>query len=402
MNVSGAGARQTPKDWTVLLYLNGQNDLEPHLVKNLLQAEQVGSTDRVDVVAQLARGDRERIGVDPEAPDLDGNWTGIRRYLVEPHPSRRPGSRRKLGSAPVETLPNADLGQPAALADFLAWGMRNYPAKRYMVVVGDHGKGFAGTGYDRLHRSHLDLGELKQAFEAAREQTGRAPDVLVFDACEMGALEVAYDLREQASFLVASEEIVGAPGLPHADILGWLTAHPGAGPRKVAEEVVRLAGDDESFRVEEGREDAAQHLAAVDLSRVQALREATDRLADALGGSSLPPRRLRELIEQTSHFNLDLPGTPESDFRDLGHFVRLLQEEVDDPRVRRAAREVQERLEAAVVANRAEGGDLEEAQGLSVYLPARPGLSAKARKEGYLELDFARDGRWDEFLTGRS
>ena len=42
----------------------------------------------------------------------------------------------------------ADTRQAATLDQFLAWGMKNYPAKKTMVVMAGHGEGFAGYAAD--------------------------------------------------------------------------------------------------------------------------------------------------------------------------------------------------------------------------------------------------------------
>lgn len=357
-------------DWTVLVLLNGNNDLEPNVTRDLVDLEQVGSDDSVRLVAQLTRKDQT-----------------TRRYEVE----QVAGRNRKVHSAPVEELPNQDHGDPATLRDFLRWGMERYPARHYLVVVGDHGKGFLGTGFDERHEGTLELPELREALQ------GNAPDVLVMDACLMSQLEVAHELKDSAGFLVGSEEIIGQDGLPHVAILDWLRAHPKCDPRELAEAVVELSESDQLDRMENDRPDAAVQLSALDLARVDPVSQASDRLAALLMEERVPRSTLKYLIGRTQRFNPDSEARPERDFRDLGHFAaRLLASpKVTDPEVRSAAEDLRSSLGELLVRQQNAGDGVEEATGLSVYLPGKTG---KPRAQ-YDQTAFAQSTRWDEMLT---
>ncbi len=394
-------------NWTVLVLLNGNNDLEANVTRDLVELEQVGSSPSVRLVAQLTRGPQDLVHKREEKPrpsKLDGDWEGTRRYEV----ARAPGTGRKrtLESTVLSQHDNQDHGQPSTLSDFLRWGMERYPAKRYLVVVGDHGKGFIGTGFDEVHKSTLQLPELRQALQ----QSGLKPDVLVLDACLMGQLEVAHELKDQAHFLVGSEEIVGRDGLPHADVLGWLAAHPSSTARELAETVVEMAENDQITRMDNNRPDAAVQLSALDLRRVETVTMACDRLAELLLEERIPRSTLKYLVGRTQRFNSDSDARPERDFRDLGNFAdRLLgSSKVTDPLVRHAAEQLKTSLEALVVRQQNAGDGVEDATGLSVYLPTRYGKDSRPRglpKEqftstwGYPETLFAQGTKWDEMLT---
>lgn len=386
---------QAPKrDWTVLYYLNGNHDLQPDLVRNLIDLEKVGSTDQVTIVAQLSRSPQKK------PAKLDGDWTGMRRYEVE-----KGSARTKILSPPVhaqEESPNH--GESQTLADFLRWGMKNYPARHTMLVIGDHGKGFEGTGFDYHHKDMLDLKEFKKALGSFQ------PDVLVMDACEMGAVEVAYQLRDSAQYLVASEEIIGTMGLPHKDFLGHLVSHPKLTPGRLAVDLVGLSADDSANRLDKGKPQSAEQLSAVRLDRMEALADSMKELGRSLAISDLPRARLKEMIEETQHFNLDSNAQPDSDYRDIAHFCQLLSE-VGGP-VAKAASQVEKALKAAVVSNHCLGEDLSDANGLSVYLPAgrvKAGSRVKApdgkpmagHQVRYQDLEFDRATGWSAWLEKR-
>lgn len=383
------------RDWTVLYYLNGNNDLQPDLVRNLIDVEKVGPTDQVTIVAQLSRAPEEK------KSKLDGDWTGMRRYEIG-----QSSSRSKLGSKPVHVQDESpNHGDSATLADFLEWGMKNYPAKHTMLVIGDHGKGYQGTGFDYLHKDVLDLQEFKQGLK------GHQPDVLVMDACEMGAVEVAYQLRDSARVLVASEEIIGTVGLPHKDFLGHLIANPKLTPQQLGRDLVDLSADDTIRRVEKGKPQAAEQLAAIRLDRMEAMADSMAGLGRALAASKVSRAQLKELIEETQHFNLDSEAKPDCDYRDISHFCRLLSESVEDQKVQAAARQVEKFLQSALLRNQNSGEELMEGNGLSVYLPAgrikaaptmkSPGGKQKLPQLAYQQLDFDKATGWSKWLDKR-
>ena len=47
------------------------------------------------------------------------------------------------------------MGDPKVLTDFLRWGAKKYPAKNYMVVIGNHGAGWDDTDIYRSVRKTL-------------------------------------------------------------------------------------------------------------------------------------------------------------------------------------------------------------------------------------------------------
>ena len=394
------------KDWTVLYYLNGNNDLEPKLTRNLLDAEQVGSTDQVNVVAQLTRGPHDEVCPGKKKTGLDGDWVGTRRYHLEAAPTARPGAKKKLVSQPLETQETpVNAGESKSLSDFLSWGVEKYPAKRYMVVIGDHGKGFVGTGFDYLYKDNLNLTEIKSALYTVQQKTGTKPDVLVFDACEMGQLEVAYQFKDQAGFMVASEEIIGVDGLPHTAYLDFLTHKPGASPREAAKAWVSISQSDTLDRLDNDRDFAAVQLSAFDLSKVEALKIATDRLATVLKKED--QGELRDIADLTKAFNMEGDATPDRDFRDLGHFCKNLEENGASEAAVKAGHDVLKALRGCLVSQHNDGEDAEDATGISVYLPMQFGDDKPAKGEkrkgfdpthGYLETDFARQGKWDEWI----
>ena len=82
--------------------------------------EKVGSTKDVNVVVQWA--------------SLD-NGNTQRLFVTQ-------DSSPEVKSLVVEDLPAVDMGDYRNLVEFVRWGAKNYPAKKYFVDVWNHGSGW--------------------------------------------------------------------------------------------------------------------------------------------------------------------------------------------------------------------------------------------------------------------
>ena len=108
--------------------------LEQDIFIDFNEAELVGSTDRVRLVAQL---DRYQGGFNG-----DGNWTDTRRFLLQ-----RDNDLNTI-SSPYQSIGEADMSDPQTLVDFVTWGIQEFPADKYVLIMSDHGMGWPGGWTD--------------------------------------------------------------------------------------------------------------------------------------------------------------------------------------------------------------------------------------------------------------
>ena len=115
----------------------------------------------------------------------------------------------------LEELPDASMGAPETLTDFLRWGAERYPAERSFFIFWDHGGSAAeGVCYDELHENDaLSRSELMQAFADAH--LPKKLDMVIFDACFMGSIETASIFKDYAYYMVGSQNVVPAGGLDY-------------------------------------------------------------------------------------------------------------------------------------------------------------------------------------------
>lgn len=145
-----------------------------------------------------------------------------------------------------ETLENVKMTDPSSLGDFIQWGTNAYPADRYVLILWDHGDGtMRGYGRDELNGGiTMRLCVIQEALKNG----GVHFDIIGFDACLMGTLEMAYVLRDYADYLIASEELLPACGWYYSTWLNTLTVNPGLNNQKLAKLIV------DSFTVHAGIE----------------------------------------------------------------------------------------------------------------------------------------------------
>lgn len=201
---------QPRKKWTVLVYINGANDLEKYGLLNMNQMEQLGSTADVNLVTQFKR-------ISGRFDSTQGDWGDTRRFYVT-RETDASGARFEIESPIVSRHPDLDMGDPATLKDFIRWGVATFPAERYCLVLWNHGSGWRkkeitrGISYDDETGNHIDTIQMPAALE---HPDGRPWDTLFLDLSLMQMVEVAYEIRNQSQWIVGSQESPPGEGLPY-------------------------------------------------------------------------------------------------------------------------------------------------------------------------------------------
>jgi hypothetical protein len=121
----------------------------------------------------------------------------------------------------LPTEPN--MGDPDTLLQFITFGQSYLPADHYLLVLWDHGGGFYGVCLDETSgNDRLLPAEISDVLSNGAVQRF---DIVAFDACLMGQLEVAYELRNDTNLIVFSEESIPESGFPYEKFLQDLADH---------------------------------------------------------------------------------------------------------------------------------------------------------------------------------
>jgi hypothetical protein len=407
--------------------------LEQDIYLDLNEAERVGSSDRVHIVAQV---DRFRGGYRG-----DGDWTGTKRFYVT-----QDDDLQRVRSQQVADLGEVNMSDGDTLIDFVAWAVETFPADKHVLIMSDHGMGWPGGWSDPAPGGRGDpsiplasrlgdelyLMEIDESLEEVRSRTGLEQFELIgMDACLMGHLEVFSALAPHSRYAVASQEVEPALGWAYTGFLAALKQNPDIDGADLGRLIVgsyiqydqRIVDDQARAEfLQQGRpmsallggitaEQVAQQLeqnitlTAVDLAAMPELLDSVNELSFALQEARQPVvARARSYAQSfTSVFGRDIPPS----YIDLGNFVQLLKRESTSSSVTQAGDRVLAALDRAVVAER-HGPKKPGATGVSIYFPnSQLYGSPFTGPESYTAVArrFADQSLWDDFLayhyTGR-
>lgn len=214
--ISVSTASVTPKEWTLLLFLNGNNNLNRFARENLIDMEKIGSSDQVNLVTQWA----------------DFEYKKTQRLFIT-----RSKDPNKITSPVIQDMgPKVDMGDVKTLIDFIKWGVANYPAKHYFIVVWDHGTGWHAKdiSHDEFTNHSITTLQLAQAMDEAAKIIGHKVDIYGSDACEMAMIEIASELSDSVDLYLGSEQDIPLDGWPYSKFLKPWTDNPNINPKELA------------------------------------------------------------------------------------------------------------------------------------------------------------------------
>ncbi|MBR3330547.1 MAG: hypothetical protein IKG25_04940 [Mogibacterium sp.] len=182
--------------------------------------------------------------------------------------------RYLISGGNIETAEMLDettcMSDPESLTDFILWAKKNYPADRYMLVLWDHGGGFAsGYGVDILN-DREDKERLMSASEiiGAIKKAGMKFEMIGFDACLMQNIEYANALEPYADYYLASEETEPGTGWYYTAGFGKLAEDPAISIEEFGKSMVS-SYDQVQRALNEGEPDPKCTLSLVDLTLVK-------------------------------------------------------------------------------------------------------------------------------------
>ena len=278
------------KQWTVLCYFAGDNDLESQIACQYTELEKVGSGEDMNILAQIDRGPRHN--------PVFGGKPGAVRYFVTKNPAPADSAPSVISSPELKDLGPVDSSSPQVFKDFLTYGMKQYPAKNYLIYVYGHGRGALGLMTDDTGESGGDtmsLPDFKKAVQEAENAAGVDKDqvLLGLQSCLMGQAETAYEFKDIASRMLASQtEIHCGWGL--AQVLGDKAA-AGYSREEMSErffENSRTAANAGCAPIET--------ISEFDLTKVPQLKKAVINLEKAILNSSDDPAVIKSILNMES------------------------------------------------------------------------------------------------------
>jgi hypothetical protein len=356
-----------------MVYLDGDNNLETYGLQDINEMEMVGSNADVKIVVQV-----DRI---PGYDISNGDWTTARRYYIA-----KDLNPNQISSPLVADLGEQNMGDPQTLVDFANWAAINYPAKKYLLVIWNHGGGFRSLSLakdiawdDTNGEDKITMPELEEALSMISAQIGKNIDIVGMDACLMAMAEVAYQIKDDADILVTSEESEPNEGWSYDAILNQLVSNS----LMSAEELATTIVDQYIFSYPFSNVTQS----ALDLSYMDTLASQLSNLAlEIMSDPSTPQSKYILAAADSQYYNGDY------DFIDLYDLCNHLLIYSNSFSVKNIVLNLKQTLDLAIIKSGYSGVAVSRSRGLSIYFPYY------YYDNYYNHTNFAQDTSWNEML----
>ena len=367
---SAASAAPLPtKAWTVMVYIDGDNNLEDYVVKDIeTELSALGSSASVNVVAIADRG--------PGYDTSRGDWQTTKVYYCTQ------GMLADAASA-VADWGERNMGDPQTLKDFVAWAKTNYPASKYLLAFWDHGY-MTFQGYTSVDDSSAG-DALDEDEQVAAMATAGPVGVVAWDMCNRQMLEVAADWQPFALAMAGSESYTNWEGIQYDAVISALRTTPTMTAQQVSDKIALTAlGDSDTFSS-----------VALD-ARFTTLTTAVDQWALALK-AGLPVYKSAYLSARrstVSYYSIAF---------DLWQLASNMKAKVADPTIKARCDAVMSAAAACTTANwTSTNKQFSKSKGLAVWMPStRQQLTPYSPTDFtyYRTLRLSTQTNWDEFLA---
>ncbi len=407
-------------DWTVMVYMAAENNLERYAIKDINEMEEVGSSDKLNIIALIDRWDgyhwvykdgnlvRERSSSDYTGND---NWTDTRVYRILKDDSD------DINSELISSGMEINSGDPKNLENFIHMTANRYPARKYLVIVWNHGGGIQGIAWDDNERSddHISAKALGVAFNNAVNRiinrNRGLVDMVGFDACLMNMYEIADELsRNQVGTMVGSEELEPGDGWPYDEFLEYLRDRVDAG-RDVSETALaRQIVDDfiDSydgwfFGLVGGNEATLSAVSLYPTSKFDSVNAKIDQLIGLILEDDDNFLKLHNAAKNSQKYDFW------TYYVDLIDFMNKIEDEFSGEIAQKARDVVREiRNNRMIIANDTHGSSVEDSNGLSIYFPlyrrkyrgSTPYLIRPYNRDSakFTALHFGKNTKWKDMI----
>ena len=379
-------------NWTILVYGHADHNLGVNLVGDLIEMESVGSGDGLNIVVQTDFNPKAWI----RGNKVSSNWligrhsnisddirNQVCRFLIDGNKNNS-----TFDTQPIEKLPETkNMDNADTLIDFINWGITKYPAKRYGLVLWDHGGQWTGYGGDSQNGTYGDFGfswdnygmktkKIRDAIQTSFTSTGISKfDFVTFDTCLMAGVEVLVDFHDLTDVFMACAEIDYGAGWDYR-ALDYLKKNPNASTIEFARQEVQYWDKHHSRW---GADIELRNHAAFDFNKYNefnaAFIEFTLRLTTQQSGNIEKITRARR---DAIHYWINSVGKMKqpTDYIDLGHFALKLADSLSDGDLKESCLKLAESINSMVIA-KSTGNSRKESLGLSVYYPYSGNVSWK-------------------------
>jgi hypothetical protein len=377
LSATGAGAAK----WTLMIYMDAENNgLHSAGIDDINEMEWCTDNSEVNIIV-LFDGNGSSDQTIYRIWGDDGDYDGT---IVSPTVDD--------GGAVIPVGGEADMSNWEVFDDFVDWTIDTYPADNYLVCLWDHGDGIfreggdASTGLFKGFCGGMKLWEVDDVLEDAAAEIGHDIGIVGFDACLMGQIETGYQLKDAASFVLASEETEPLDGWDYF-AFERVCDDPNTSARDLAAEIVEEYLNTGGGNPYGGPTQAAQDMLYFDTD----LASYFDDLCHELFINCYDHKPDITAARSAAWYSVYNP-----DCKDLYEFSEVLAGDADLPAsLRDAAEAFCTAWETFIAAGGLHSPD-DEAAGATVYFPTNG--SSDSDWNTYVNNITFTETQWDEFL----
>lgn len=356
--------------WTIMIYLDADNNLDPYGVLNLQQIQKgFDQSANVNVVVLL-----------------DRLYDAAYFYDIKNNTNNR-------------CLGEIDMGSWETLKDFVVNVTRDYPSEYYMLIIWDHGLGWPGVCWDDTnstptYRSHMSPYNISRALSDACQEGGKRVNIVGFDACLMGMIEVCYELKDVTDIVIGSEMLIPGYGWPYKELMQYISENPDVDPHVLSEFIVNeyvayYSRISPNFFVQ---------LSAINMSKIDDMVVNLTKLTEHLSQNTNAYKGLITGARSASQQKFMLGTVGVLFYSDLYKFADLIQKRTTDPKLIELSFNLMNSIDEMVFAEnhtRPQGNLDQKQYGLTVYFP--PNRQTVSYRYFDYVSDFKETG-WFDFL----
>jgi hypothetical protein len=244
--------------WSVLVYLQADNDLDPYTEEDFQELKDGGSSEDVNVLMLVDRLNEPAY-----------------LYCIEDNEM-----------VVLESLGEINTGDPATLTWFVEYSDTNFPAEHLLLFFWDHGTPTAGVGVDTTLSEESEPGtdwEWLSHHEVVSALEGYHIDVMATDECSIGQMETVYEYSAKGlscDYLVASESYIGWRGFSYDKIDQSLVLNPDMDARELS--LVIVDEFTNLFSKPPYMSEVLTTQSVFDMSKIPALGEAVSAMANGM------------------------------------------------------------------------------------------------------------------------
>ncbi len=233
INISGKGKKSTSNiaasksaKLTLMIYMAADNDLESYALSNLKALEHA-DFEKINVIVLLDRAE----GYD----ETNGNWTDTRMFELQHDESSDNLIKSKRLACPelgltLNDATELDMANSLVLQNFISYVKTSYITEKYALIIWGHGTGWR-------YSSEINSGNRSRAF-AIDDRTGsymsvhelgkavrnKGLDVIGFDTCFGGVLEIVYELKDCCEYTVGCAGVTPSSGWNYKNFIESISA----------------------------------------------------------------------------------------------------------------------------------------------------------------------------------